>query len=136
MGTNPEVMVQFSDFQKIESIVSSRQKIYLHGLHHYKDTQLIIERNESSLFSTGLSHHVNKISVDKVIVDDFWEFDPNFYTPTSILDATYKKYLSQFSDSDWIQGALTNNTHLFFNGRLVWDIKYPVRRSLFKDVCR
>lgn len=134
--SNPEVTVRFGDKFHAERIQSIKQKICLRNLKHNKDVKLIVERNEQELYSTGLSHHDNKIYVDKVVVDDFWEFNNNFYTPTSLLNDDYIEYIDKTEDGKWIKNTLVNNTHLFFNGSLVWDIKYPVRRSFFKDFHR
>ena len=43
------------------------------------------------------------------------------------------EHLEKVGKDDWIENSVINNTHLYFNGRLTWNIKYPVRRSFFKD---
>tara|TARA_B110000444_G_scaffold162453_1_gene151793 strand:- start:487 stop:930 length:444 start_codon:yes stop_codon:yes gene_type:complete len=136
MESNPEVTVKFGDRSKTELIESSTQKILLNDIEHTTETKLIVERNELGLYSTGQSHHINNIVVEKVILDDFWEFSKDFYPPTSELNKDYIEHLSHFDNCGWIKNTLGHNTHLFFNGTLTWQVKYPVRRSFFKDFKR
>lgn len=117
-------------------ITKQEQVLSLKQIEHTCDTQLSIIRNEQDLYETNRNHHSNKIFVDKVVIDDFWEIDEEFYPPVSVFDKEYTKHLEKVGKDDWIQNTLVRNTHLFFNGRLQWDIKYPVRRSFFKDFHR
>ena len=133
LDSSPEVTVRFGEVAETISIRSGKQQINLRDLTHDRDQQLIVERDEQELYHTGLSHHENKIIVDKVIVDDFWEFNKNFYTPKSVLSKNYKQYINRFNNAEWIKQNLSKNTHIFFNGTLTWDVKYPVRRTFFKD---
>jgi len=133
LDSDPEIGVQFGVYGFKAQIGSRDQKLYLKQVDHHKDGQLVISRNETYLYQTGKNHHVNKVVIDKVIVDDFWEFDPSWYTPESVLDDRYKNYVKGIKRSEWIEECLVHNSHIFFNGKLVWNIKYPVRRSFFED---
>lgn len=136
LENNPEVTVRFGDVIRTFELVAEKQIERLTNLEHDKDTQLIVGRNQKDILESNLTHHSNNICVDKVIVDDFWQFDANFHTPTSILDDDYEKHLDRLGEGAWIKDSLKHNTHLFFNGKLLWDIKYPVRRTFLKDVNR
>jgi len=136
LSDNPEVIVRFGNVKSTFILISERQTVSLTGIKHDKDTQLIIERHQDDILYSNKTHHSNNIFVEKVTVDDFWEFDANFYTPESILDEDYVRHLEKLKDGDWIKKSLLHNTHLFFNGRLSWDIKYPVRRTFLKDINR
>jgi hypothetical protein len=131
--SNPELTVRFGDASHTQLIDSDKQKIVLHDIEHTMDTQLVVERNEQTLYSTEQSHHSNNVIVEKIVLDDFWEFGKDFYPPTSDLNNDYVKHLSKLDNTKWIKNTLIYNTHLFFNGTLTWQIKYPVRRSFFKD---
>tara|TARA_Y100000592_G_scaffold27313_1_gene43389 strand:- start:13935 stop:14378 length:444 start_codon:yes stop_codon:yes gene_type:complete len=136
LESNPSIIVEFGKEKINETILSKQQIVYLKNLEHSNDTQLNIIRDDKELYTTARNHHLNKIFVDKVIVDDFWQFDESFYPPVTIFDKEYTQHLERVGEDDWIKNTLNNNTHLFFNGRLTWNIKYPVRRSFFKDYYR
>ena len=133
--TNPALTIKFGDTTQTHDIYTGKQKIKL-KVKHDCDTKLVIERNEESLYLTDQSHHANNLIVDKIVLDDFWEFGQDFYPPKSKLNQQYMEHLSKFNDCEWIKNTLGHNTHLFFNGSLTWDIKFPVRRSFFKDFKR
>lgn len=130
------LIARFGDTEVTDIVRQREQIIKIDDIEHTHDTQLSLTRNEQNLYSTNRNHHSNKIFVDKVIIDDFWEINENFYPPTTVFDDQFKKHLSRVGTDDWINNSVTNNTHLFFNGSLIWDIKYPVRRSFFKDAHR
>ena len=136
LHSDPEITVQFGEVRLSEKISSVEQKISLKNIKHDCDATLSIERNEPGLYTTNQNYHDNKIFVDKVIVDDFWEFDNMFYPPTTTFTKEYEEHLDKVGFDDWIKQSMTYNTHLFFNGSLVWNVKYPGRRSFFKDVAR
>tara|TARA_R110000803_G_scaffold109763_2_gene178147 strand:+ start:1049 stop:1492 length:444 start_codon:yes stop_codon:yes gene_type:complete len=128
--------VKFGSIVVDKMITKQHQVISLESLEHTCDTQLSLARNEQALYETNRNHHSNKIFVDKVIIDDFWELDEEFYPPVTEFDEDYTQHIEKVGKDEWITNSLVNNTHLFFNGRLTWDIKYPVRRSFFKDYNR
>ena len=130
---DPVITIKFGEVIKIEKLDSIDKKIYLDDLQHDKDTKLVIERNDSNIYSTQQPYHENNIIIEKVIVDDFWEFNESFYTPIGVLDDDYRNYLEKIGKISLIEKQLVYNTHLFFNGRFEWEIKYPVRRCFFKD---
>ena len=127
------LVIKFGNTVVNETITEQQQVISLESLEHTFDTQLSLVRNEQALYGTGRNHHNNKIFVDRVIIDDFWEFDEEFYPPVTEFDKEYTQHIEKVGKDDWIENSFVNNTHLYFNGRLTWDIKYPVRRSFFKD---
>ena len=131
--TNIPLTAQFGNTVVHEMITKQEQVLSLRQIEHTCDTKLSVIRDEQDLYETNRNHHSNKIFVDKVVIDDFWEIDEEFYPPVSVFDKEYTKHLEKVGKDDWIQNTLVRNTHLFFNGRLTWDIKYPVRRSFFKD---
>jgi hypothetical protein len=133
--TTPEVTIEFADYKRTVRIVGLNE-IVKFDVEHNKDNQLVVSRSEADLYRTRFNYHTNKVSIDKVIVDDFWEFNSTFYTPHSILDTEYSSHANKVGEGEWISDALVYNTTLFFNGKLVWEIKYPVRRSIFKDYNR
>ena len=135
MDSDPEIILQFGDVTQTQKIINQEQKLHMQGLEHNCDTELSVRRDSKELYQTSRNHHDNKIFIDKVIVDDFWEFDDSFYPPTTIFDKEYMDHLDKVGTDQWMKNTV-NNTHLFFNGRLTWDIKYPVRRSFFKDLNR
>ena len=134
--SNPSIIVEFGKVRQNEIISSLQQKVCLTDLEHLNDAQLNVIRCDGTLYKTGNNHHPNKIFVDKVIVDDFWQFDESFYPPITVFDKDYTEHVKKVGEDDWIKDTSINNTHLFFNGRLSWNIKYPVRRSFFKDYNR
>ena len=127
------LVVEFGNRVVNEIITEKKQVISLESLEHTFDTQLSIARNEHALYETSRNHHNNKIFVDTVIIDDFWELDEEFYPPVTEFDKEYTQHIEKVGKDHWIENSVVNNTHLYFNGRLTWDIKYPVRRSFFKD---
>ena len=134
LGGDPEVTVRFGSIIKSVKLTAREQVVRLSDVQHFKDNQLIIERDQKDILDSDRTHHNNIVCVDRVTVDDFWNFDTNFHTPTSVLDATYERHLHRVGNIDEITQSLNHNTHLFFNGKLIWDIKYPVRRTFLKDV--
>lgn len=134
--TNPSIIVEFGKVRINETISSQQQTVCLKDLEHSCDTRLNVIRCDETLYKTESNHHGNKIFVDKVIVDDFWQFDESFYPPVTVFDEAYTEHIKKVGEADWIKDTQINNTHLFFNGRLSWNIKYPVRRSFFKDYHR
>ena len=134
-NSNPQVSVGFGDSKLSTSITHMTQTIKINHAHE-SDTELVVTRNELDLYDTGRSHHANIVFVDKIIVDDFWEINDKFYPPVSKFEKDYEAHLDKVGAEDWIKESLTHNTHLFFNGKLIWNIKYPVRRSFFKDYNR
>ena len=128
--------VKFGNTVFNEVITEQQQVISLESLKHTFDTQLSLVRNERELYETGRNHHDNKIIVDRVVIDDFWELDGEFYPPVTEFDNDFKQHIEKVGKDAWIENSVVNNTHLYFNGSLTWDIKYPVRRSFFKDRTR
>ena len=135
INSNPEVILQFGDVIQTQKIINQEQKLYMQGLEHNCDTKLSVGRDSKELYHTSRNHHDNKIFVDKIVVDNFWEFNESFYPPTTIFNQEYIDHLDKVGTDEWIKNSV-NNTHLFFNGILAWNIKYPVRRSFFKDLTR
>lgn len=135
MDYNPRIFIKYSGETKVETIYKLEQTIYLNVLH-ICDTKLVISRKQLDLYTTGYNYHVNKITINKIILDDFWELKKDFYTPKSICDQEYLDHYDKVDEGDWLNDALPHNTTLFFNGSLEWDIKYPVRRSFYKDINR
>ena len=131
--TNIPLTVQFGNTVVHEMITKQEQVLSLKQIEHTCDTKLSVIRDEQDLYETSRNHHSNKIFVDRVILDDFWQLDEGFYPPVTEFDKEYTQHLEKVGKDDWIENSVVNNTHLYFNGRLTWNIKYPVRRSFFKD---
>jgi len=136
LKSEPTIEIHFGDTVIKTQIKSLEHKLIMHDLKHDTDNELVVMRREDYLYNTQKTHHENKVIVEKVIVDDFWELGPDWYTPESVLDSHYLKHIEGIDGSEWIKNTLNHNTHLFFNGKLRWQIKYPVRRCFFKDVRR
>ena len=135
MDYNPIIEINFAELVQVETIDTLKKTISLKTPHKY-DTKLIISRKQTDLYSTGFNYHVNKVIVERVVLDNFWELTKTFYTPKSICDQEYIDHFKRVEEGDWLDDALPHNTTLFFNGSLQWDIKYPVRRSFYKDINR
>ena len=135
MDYDPKIFINYSGETKVETIYKLKQTICF-NVSHNCDTKLVISRKQSDLYKTGYNYHVNKIIIEKIILDDFWELTKEFYTPKSICDQEYIDHFKKVDEGDWLQDALPYNTTLFFNGSLEWDIMYPVRRSFYKDINR
>lgn len=136
IDNDPKLYVIFGETTFEQNIIFLNQSLYLMDIDHKKDTKLIVGRYDPDLYFTRYNHHVNKVTIDKVIIDDFWTIEKDFYPPKSTLDIAYKNHVNKVGEGEWILDSLKYNTTLFFNGSLQWDIKYPVRRSFFKDINR
>ena len=134
--SNPDLTVSFGDIIQHVTVKDLKQTILINRIKHESDTKLIIERNDTKLYNTKHDHHSNKIFVDRVIVDNFWQFDKDFYPPTTQFHNEYKEHIKKVGSADWIANSMKFNTHLYFNGCLEWNVKYPVRRCFFKDIER
>ena len=134
--TNPRLTISFGDTSIEQTVIFLNQTIHLVDINHSQDTKLIIRRDDPDLYFTRYNHHTNKIFIDKIIIDDFWELTHDFNTPISIPDIAYNNHVAQVGDGEWIPEALKQNTTLFFNGSLEWSIMHPVRRTFFKDIHR
>ena len=64
------------------------------------------------MYFTRYNHHTNKIFIDKIIIDDFWEITHNFYTPISIPDTAYNNP-AQVGEGEWIQCTKTKYNIVF-----------------------
>ena len=134
--TNPRLSISFGDTSIEQTVIFLNQTIHLVDINHSQDTKLIIRRDDPDLYFTRYNYHTNKIFIDKIIIDDFWELTHDFNTPISICDQAYIDHFKRVDEGDWLDDVLPYNTTLFFNGSLQWDIKYPVRRSFYKDINR
>jgi hypothetical protein len=132
---DPIIEINFAGLSQVETIDTMQKTICLNTSHEY-DTKLIISRKQTDLYSTGFNYHVNKVTIERVLLDNFWELTKTFYTPISICDQEYIDHFKRVDEGNWLDDVLPYNTTLFFNGSLQWDIKYPVRRSFYKDINR
>lgn len=132
-STDPKISITTRPHLHLLCEMKKLNEVITINIDHIHDTKLVINRDDPKLYDTGFNYHTNKITVRKIILDDFWELTPEFYTPKSVPDKEYLNHIEKVG-GDWVQKALINNTTLFFNGYLEWDILYPVRRSFYKDV--
>ena len=77
MEYNPVIVINFAGLVKVETIDTLEKTISLNTPHKY-DTKLIISRKQKDLYSTGFNYHVNKVIVERVVLDNFWELT-NYY---------------------------------------------------------
>ena len=131
--SNPLLSIQIGT-TNIEVIVDQLNMHCSFDIEHSANTKLFINRNDPSLYRTGYNYHVNKVSIDRVIIDNFWEVTAAFNTPKSCPDSEYMEHSVKVGGGEWITDAMIYNTALFFNGYLEYDIKYPVRRTFFEDI--
>ena len=134
--SNPELTAKFGDHKHDTKVKNISEVITLSDIDHRSDNKLVIERNDCELYNTKQDHHSNKIYIDKIVVDEFWQFDKDFYPPVTVFNPEYRRHIAEVGSADWIKNSIEYNTDLYFNGRLEWKVKYPVRRCFFKDIER
>ena len=127
---------KFVDHKHDIKVKNISEVITLSDIDHRSDNKLVIERNDRELYNTKQDHHSNKIYIDKIVVDEFWQFDKDFYPPVTVFNPEYRRHIAEVGSADWIKNSIEYNTDLYFNGRLEWKVKYPVRRCFFKDIER
>ncbi len=76
--SNPELTAKFGDHKHYTKVKNISEVITLSDIDHRSDNKLVIERNDRELYNTKQDHHSNKIYIDKIVVDEFWQFDKDF----------------------------------------------------------
>lgn len=73
----------------------------------------------------------NYVTIDKIVIDDFWELSSDNFQSITTYDSEYKK-LSIENGATWEVQKEYHNNVLFFCGDISTEIKTPVRNMFWQ----
>jgi hypothetical protein len=92
---------------------------------------ITVARHEDGLYQTDKLTHDTYITVEQILIDNFWSIGHNNHWSKTVYDQQYRDHLADKSVTWELSKDLYNNV-LFFNGCLEYHITKPIRGMFFK----
>ena len=125
--SNPEIQVNYDDKSMPITLVDMQGCIHVEvDDHPTKDIILSIVRHEPINDTT----HKTWVTVNKIVIDDFWVIGDNNHWSETKYDFDYFEYAKNLGATWELEKTLYNNV-LFFNGKLSYKITRPARGMFF-----
>jgi len=125
--SDPSISIHMGEFDEEYVIMDTEQVIRFNS----EPATMYITRRDTKLYQSRWNYLENKITVERLVIDDFWCFDKDYYLPQAIPDQEYLDHIKHIEGSEWIDAALKSTTDLFFNGSLMYNIKRPIRSMFY-----
>lgn len=92
---------------------------------------LEIIRNDASLYTTNKTTHSSYVTINQILIDDFWAIGDKNHWSKTYYDSNYVEHLKDKPVTWELSKDLYNNV-LFFNGKITYTITKPIREMFFK----
>lgn len=125
--SNPTIQVKYNNESMPATLVDTQSCLHIDvDDHPTDDIVLSICRQEPIIGTT----HKTWITVNEIVIDDFWVIGNNNHWSETKYDSDYVNYAARLGATWELEKTLYNNL-LFFNGELTYKITRPVRKMFF-----